>query len=684
MTLSIYLGTPTSPHLPPPPTRYPLVTKVIQLKANPNSDDSNGTTVDPYIVIPVQPLDNKDKSSLLRDYKTYPIGKEDARALYYETKRPLYGKLLQDKTVCEEQVLMRMFFNMNTISSLDDLPPEYIGKRLHDPESKEFLRRRFKDKNNILDEELPDNVIAVIRNLKGDVVEDLWWKMRQGRYQMSRIRANIGMITAYMEKSPSKTLAVFYYLRDIVDNTYSVSDTMDHIRTFPTTTDDRDSACKSFLRSVFKIPDDGTVVELPPEVKAEIDQCTYETLREVVDQIRDLNGYIVCSIHVLSALLGCNTAAYMLGSASQAVAVFFYLQDYVVKDSTPLVQSISVFAAAMDHIKEFPSKADDREENESKRDALHYVQRIVNSMSGAMEIPAEMAAAYCVGLESSVTSHNTVLIFGYANESQANASINFKNEDQIVYVDEEEADVDDSEDHLHGREEEGAVYGFVTTNPFFAYHHHDELTEDTKEEDTLQGSKDVSSTPIITDNPSEDLFAPHAHLPESIDDVDQGKQTHGGATVFTNELGVKVPVSDWTLYSNRHEVFRLYSIVEYLSLVKTVKMKFEREDLDREEMRRVEASINKYHFFDFNSYDVDDVYLRLGRVYFSSNTTNYSTKDLCEKLMQLKVHFLQEELDDTYEEDIEAGDPDEAEGMTSRNAFTVKLMIFKSSADETR
>ena len=96
-----------------------------------------------------------------------------------------------------------------------------------------------------------------------------------------------------------------------------------------------------------------------------------------------------------SASGGCNTAVVPLGSSEQAKAVCFYLLKYITKDPTALEVSRVVIHQAILHMAKHPPRAEDV--GQDTRNAKHLLQRMLNSVQGAQEISAQMAATALLG-----------------------------------------------------------------------------------------------------------------------------------------------------------------------------------------------------------------------------------------------------------------------------------------------
>jgi hypothetical protein len=99
---------------------------------------------------------------------------------------------------------------------------------------------------------------------------------------------------------------------------------------------------------------------------------------------------------------GCNNAVVPLGCNEQAKAVCFYLLKHITKDSTALENTRVLVREAMHHVSKYPSNADDT--GNIDRTTKHLLQRVVNTIAGAQEMSAQMAATALIGKPSCFTS----------------------------------------------------------------------------------------------------------------------------------------------------------------------------------------------------------------------------------------------------------------------------------------
>ncbi len=77
----------------------------------------------------------------------------------------------------------------------------------------------------------------------------------------------------------------------------------------------------------------------------------------------------------------------------------------MVKDSTMLQNAAVLLVHAFKHVRKFKSVATDA--GTPIRDAQQLVQRVVNSISGKIEVSDSLACVSNLGLKSSIISHST-------------------------------------------------------------------------------------------------------------------------------------------------------------------------------------------------------------------------------------------------------------------------------------
>ncbi len=95
------------------------------------------------------------------------------------------------------------------------------------------------------------------------------------------------------------------------------------------------------------------------DIKMEIDALNDQNKTLLMQALAVRNGALVEFSPALTEYLGCNTAAYLLGSEEQARSALFYLVKYMTKDSVALGTSLPVIRQAMKHVNTHESHAAD-------------------------------------------------------------------------------------------------------------------------------------------------------------------------------------------------------------------------------------------------------------------------------------------------------------------------------------
>lgn len=162
------------------------------------------------------------------------------------------------------------------------------------------------------------------------------------------------------------------------------------------------------------------------------------------DIIKHRNGKLVEFSDVMSACLKCNQSFQLLGSSIQAKVAMYYLVKYLTKDCTALEAILpSVIEARQTQLK-YPSIADDTGTN--KRTAQHLITRILNNLTGNVEIGGQMAAMISYGETSTNGSHTGWFCHAYPaiadvlyNRDECSKELNF---DSVKAKNDDENDTD--------------------------------------------------------------------------------------------------------------------------------------------------------------------------------------------------------------------------------------------------
>lgn len=117
-----------------------------------------------------------------------------------------------------------------------------------------------------------------------------------------------------------------------------------------------------------------------------------------------LNRSVVTFSPLITACLRCNSDIQFLGFLCQAKASSYYLVKYVAKEGLKPYNSLALMSTCLKKISVFPSVADDSGTDE--RTVKHAMQKVVNSINGATEIGAPLAALGLIGMPSNIFSHS--------------------------------------------------------------------------------------------------------------------------------------------------------------------------------------------------------------------------------------------------------------------------------------
>jgi hypothetical protein len=123
-----------------------------------------------------------------------------------------------------------------------------------------------------------------------------------------------------------------------------------------------------------------------------------------VDVAMGPNGRVVTFSPSLSAALACNTNVEPLGNFAQAKSALFYLLKYIVKDGSELANTLSLLHAADKHNQLYPSIADNTGTN--VRNTQYLTTRLLNSISGQVEVGGQVASLSLCGVPSNLYSHD--------------------------------------------------------------------------------------------------------------------------------------------------------------------------------------------------------------------------------------------------------------------------------------
>jgi hypothetical protein len=121
------------------------------------------------------------------------------------------------------------------------------------------------------------------------------------------------------------------------------------------------------------------------------------------------DGYVATFNRVLSAVFACNNCVLHVGSASAAIAISFYIANYMTKEGLKLDKSLPIIQEMIEKSTKKTSTCDDAETLERKTKFLFQV--IVNGLSSKTELSAPAAASMILGHASYWASMATANIF---------------------------------------------------------------------------------------------------------------------------------------------------------------------------------------------------------------------------------------------------------------------------------
>ncbi len=201
----------------------------------------------------------------------------------------------------------------------------------------------------------------------------------------------------------------------------------------------------------------GEHVYLPENDQQLFNDLSQEDQIKISKLMMNRNGLVVDYNPVQSAVLGCNTNASILGSDAQAKAALCYLLKYVTKPPAELAHSLSLLHHARRTIELYPSKAKDS--GSTIRTGIHYLNKIVNKLCGAIEISAPMAAAAIQGMPAEMCSESFWVAYvtaavNYAlDHPEATAVKNTEQIEEFKDIDENDCKIDCAEEHIDKHED---------------------------------------------------------------------------------------------------------------------------------------------------------------------------------------------------------------------------------------
>ena len=148
---------------------------------------------------------------------------------------------------------------------------------------------------------------------------------------------------------------------------------------------------------------------VPADCAEILNGLTPAELLRLQQELSGRNGLVVEHNPLMATMLACNTNVSLLGSAAQAKAILCYLLLYVTKGTNELAESVALLHNARLRTERFPSIAEDRDS--SQRKGRLFLHKLLNDISGRVEVSGTMAALCLLGGEAEVFSHQFFYCF---------------------------------------------------------------------------------------------------------------------------------------------------------------------------------------------------------------------------------------------------------------------------------
>ncbi|KAI9551024.1 hypothetical protein GHT06_005687 [Daphnia sinensis] len=165
-------------------------------------------------------------------------------------------------------------------------------------------------------------------------------------------------------------------------------------------------------RRIRAVDDESLKQMLNPDLLEQVSALTDEQRDRFLNTLAYRNGMVVEFNPVMTALLGCNSNVSILGSDAQAKAIMCYLLKYIIKPPCELSHTLALIHNARRTVEHFPSTAKDT--GTERRTAMHFLTRVVNQLTSAVEVSAPVASLALLGVPSEICSHGFHLLFVHA------------------------------------------------------------------------------------------------------------------------------------------------------------------------------------------------------------------------------------------------------------------------------
>ena len=148
---------------------------------------------------------------------------------------------------------------------------------------------------------------------------------------------------------------------------------------------------------------------VPQDLIEIIRKLNEEELSFLTDAVEKRNGMVVEYNPLVASILGCNTNVSILGSATQAKSILHYLLSYVTKTVNDITECLPLIFHARRNAQLYPSVAEDTETD--RRAAQLFVHKILNEITGRVEVSSLMAALCILGGEAEMFSDQFSYVF---------------------------------------------------------------------------------------------------------------------------------------------------------------------------------------------------------------------------------------------------------------------------------
>ena len=125
----------------------------------------------------------------------------------------------------------------------------------------------------------------------------------------------------------------------------------------------------------------------------------YEEFRH---ELTNRNGWVVPTNSTIHNCTGSSCNALLLGSTQQSTASLFYIMPYLCKNKVALQACLVALEKAQEHVKKFPSVAEDSGSN--KRTVQHMFTRVVNELSQSIQISNTQVALSLLNMGTEITT----------------------------------------------------------------------------------------------------------------------------------------------------------------------------------------------------------------------------------------------------------------------------------------